>query len=128
MHVLITGATGFIGSSLAARLLDRGARVTCLARGKDGPERTRAAIADAAKGFGFAVDVSTVNVLPYDFAAVEREHGASLADLDAAWHCAAHMTFNMKKLREAIDFNVGGTVALVEMLSRVSRNKPRFYY
>jgi thioester reductase-like protein len=128
MHVLITGVTGFIGSSLAARLLDRGARVTCLARGADGPDRARKAIAEAAAGFSFKVDVSKVDVLPYDFALIERNHAAKLADLDAAWHCAAHMTFNMKKLREAIDFNVGGTVALVEMLARVAPKKPRFYY
>ena len=128
MHVLITGATGFIGSALAARLLERNARVTCLARGKDGPARTRQAVAEAARGFGFAVDPERIEVLPYDFAAVEAEHGATLADLDAVWHCAAHMTFNNKRLREALDFNVGGTVALVEMVARVARGRPRFYY
>ena len=127
MHVLVTGATGFIGSSLVARLLDRGAAVTCLARGDDGPDRTRRAVAEAASGFGFTVDPSRVTVLPYDFAAVEANHASRLADLDAVWHCAAHMTFNNKRLREAIDFNVGGTLALVEMVARVAR-KPRFYY
>ena len=132
MHVLVTGATGFIGSALAARLLDRGARVTCLARGEDGPERTRRAIAAAAAGFGFAVDPSRVAVLPYDLAALEATHASALADLDAAWHCAAHMTFSMRKLREALDANVGGTVALVQLLARLARGakgaKPRFYY
>lgn len=128
MHVLVTGATGFIGSSLVARLLNRGTRVTCLARGKDGPERARLAVAEAAEGFGFAVDPARIEVLPYDFAAVERDHAPALADLDAVWHCAAHMTFSNRKLREAMDFNVGGTLALVQMISRVAKGKPRFYY
>ena len=130
MHVLVTGATGFIGSALAARLLDRGAHVTCLARGEDGAERTRRAVAAAAAGFGFGgSDLSRLAVLPYDLSALETRHAAALADLDAAWHCAAHMTFSMRKLREAMDANVGGTVALVEMLARLARGaKPRFYY
>ena len=128
MHVLVTGATGFIGSSLVARLLDRGVRVTCLARGEDGPERARRAVAEAAAGFGFDVDPARVEVLPYDFAAVERDHAPALADLDAVWHCAAHMTFSNRKLREAMDFNVGGTLALVQMVSRVTGGKARFYY
>jgi nucleoside-diphosphate-sugar epimerase len=128
VHVLVTGASGFIGSSLAARLLDRGTRVTCLARGEDGPVRTRRAIAEAAAGFGFDVDPARVEVLPYDFGALESRHGSAIADLDAVWHCAAHMTFNMKKLRDALDFNVGGTVAFVETLSRACRKRPRFYY
>ncbi len=32
MHVLITGATGFVGSALARRLAGRGLRVTALVR------------------------------------------------------------------------------------------------
>jgi nucleoside-diphosphate-sugar epimerase len=128
VHVLVTGATGFIGSSLAARLLHRGARVTCLARGNDGATRTKSAIAEAIDGFGFSASADSVNVLPYDFAAIEAKHAADIADIDAIWHCAAHMTFNNKKLREAIDFNVGGTVALVQMLGRVATKRPRFYY
>jgi nucleoside-diphosphate-sugar epimerase len=127
VHVLVTGATGFIGSSLAARLLEHGARVTCLARGADGPKRTRDAVAAAAEGFGSTVDASLIEVLPYDLTALET-HAARLADLTAVWHCAAHMTFAPRKLREAIDVNVGGTVELVRQVARIAKQAPRFYY
>jgi len=127
VHVLVTGATGFIGSAISARLLDRGARVTCLARGADGEARTREAIAGAAAGFGFAVDASRLDVLPYDVDALDR-HAARLADLTAVWHCAAHMTFAYKKLREAMDVNVGGTVALVRQIAKIAKQSPRVYF
>ena len=127
MHVLVTGATGFIGSSIAAALLHRGAAVTCLARGADGSERTRRAVAKAAAGFGFTIDPSRIQVLPYEPAALERS-AAQLADLTAVWHCAAHMTFAYKKLRDAIDVNVGGAVQLVQQIGRLARNTPRFYF
>lgn len=127
MHVLVTGGTGFIGSSIAAALLDRGASVTCLARGADGPARTERAVAEAARGFGFTIDPARIKVLPYEPAAIDR-HAAELADLTAVWHCAAHMTFAYKKLRDAMDVNVGGAVALVQQVARLARNAPRFYF
>ena len=127
MHVLVTGATGFIGSSITAALLNRGASVTCLARGADGQERTLGAVTKAATGFGLAIDPSRIQVLPYERAALER-NAAQLADLTAVWHCAAHMTFAYKKLRDAIDVNVGGAVDLVQQIARYARNTPRFYF
>jgi nucleoside-diphosphate-sugar epimerase len=124
MHVLLTGVTGFIGSSLAARFLDRGWKVTCLARGEDRETRVRDTIREAAKGFGFTANADRVEVLPFEIAALGAKE---LSGVTAVWHCAAHMTFAYKKLREAIDFNVGGTHALYDRLAAHSP-EARFYY
>jgi nucleoside-diphosphate-sugar epimerase len=124
MQILITGATGFIGSTLAARFLHRGDRVTCLARGHDGPTRTRAKIEAAASGLGIPVSPDSVRVLPYDIAKLGADE---LSGIDALWHCAASMTFSSRKVREAIDVNVGGTRALYEVLAAYSPNAHFFY-
>ncbi|MEC3890988.1 AMP-binding protein [Nocardiopsis sp. LDBS1602] len=40
-HVLLTGATGYLGRHLVTALLDRGSRVTCLVRGRDDADAAR---------------------------------------------------------------------------------------
>ena len=50
--VLITGCTGFVGSAIAATLLGAGFRVLALSRNDADGERTRAAVREAAAGFG----------------------------------------------------------------------------
>jgi dihydroflavonol-4-reductase len=78
MHVLITGGTGFIGSRLALRLLDSGARVRVLARRNNtGEAETAAAL--VARGVEL-VDASVTD--PADLP-------AALAGVDWVFHLAA---------------------------------------
>ncbi|MEO8179307.1 MAG: SDR family oxidoreductase [Deltaproteobacteria bacterium] len=130
-NVLITGVTGFIGSCLAAALLARGGKVLCLVRGEARAERTLSRIEAAASGQGLELDAAwraRVEVAPYDLTVLEQEHAASLAELDVVWHLAAMLSFSSRKLRESMDFNVGGTHALYDLVRRCARGKPRFHY
>ena len=52
--VLITGATGFVGSALAANFLAHGARVLAVSR-ENGAPRAMRAVEAAAAGFGFGL-------------------------------------------------------------------------
>src|SRR4051812_46501999 len=103
--ILITGASGFIGSALAAAFLERGARVLCPARGDDADKRVRARVEASGVGLGTplaAAALSRLEVLPFDLARLAEDK--RIEDVTAAWHCAAHMTFSRKKLQEALDF------------------------
>jgi nucleoside-diphosphate-sugar epimerase len=97
MSVLLTGATGFVGMEVLARLLARGVRVHALVRGEDPETRLREAM-DLAGASG---DVSVVRG---DITApLEAPDG-----VDTVIHCAASVSFGLE-LEEARRINVGGT-------------------
>lgn len=135
--ILITGATGLVGSTLAAGFLQRGAEVVCLerpdSRRSDGAlERAKEKIAAAAKGFGTPLTDAMrekIHPVPYD---LDRLGSAEFADalrgVDLVWHCAAHMDFDVGQLEEAWSFNVLGTNAFYRLVQRACPKKPRFIF
>jgi UDP-glucose 4-epimerase len=98
-HALVTGGAGFIGSRLAAALLDRGAHVTVLdnlsvgRRDRVDP-RARLIVGDVR-----------------DAAAVS----AALADVDSIYHLAAQVTIrgSFERFYEDLDTNLMGTANLL---------------
>jgi dihydroflavonol-4-reductase len=93
MHVLVTGATGFLGSHVARRLVERGDDVRVLVRSSS----------DRSRLDGLDLDVAVGDVT--DRASVER----ALEGMDLVFHCAAVVEFGPRdpSFMEAI--NVGGT-------------------
>src|SRR5258705_13984154 len=80
--ILVTGATGFIGSRVVAHLLDRGFRnVRCLARASSDPARVNAMVSTRRTGGG--VEVIRGNLLS------REDCLAAVKDVTVIFHLAA---------------------------------------
>jgi thioester reductase-like protein len=128
-EVLLTGATGFIGSFLLADLLDRtSARVHCLVRARDeeeGAARLATALASARPGRSLPAD--RVVAVPGDLekpglgVCDERFHRLAAA-VEAVYHCGAFVNFAYP-YATLKPTNVGGTQEVIRLAS-AGRRKP----
>lgn len=130
--VLITGATGYVGSVLAATFLARSTPVVVLSRDDPDGERTESAILEAAKGFGLDIAhqiTQHLQVANVDFSDLEHCLPAELvADVQVAWHCAAEMSYSANKLASSFEVNVGYSTRLYRLLAKAAPQLQRFYY
>ncbi len=99
--VLVTGATGFLGSHLTRRLIGLGAHVDAWAS-----SRTRfSRLADVEGQFRFSlVDIR-------DFGLVQKS--IEQIQPDVIYHCAAYgVNYDEQEILSAVDVNVRGTAHL----------------
>jgi nucleoside-diphosphate-sugar epimerase len=108
--VFLTGATGFIGSRLAARLAARGDRLRCLVRGRSETaalERLGSELVE-----GELTDPATLT--------------RALEGVDLAYHLAAIYDVGVVDAASLERVNVGGTAAFLEAVERAGT--PRAVY
>lgn len=126
-HVLLTGATGFVGAFLCAELLARpDTTVTCLVRAADaeqGADRVRAALGS----YGLPVGPARLAVITGDLAqpllGLARTDFTALAeDVDAIYHCGAWVNF-VRPYWALKPANVGGTHEVLRLATQ-RRLKP----
>lgn len=108
--VFITGATGFIGASLARELLEQGCEVKALVR----PGSIKANLA------GLPIELHEGNLLDQD----SLEQG--LAGCDTLFHAAADYRLWTRNPKSMYDVNVGGTRSVLE--AALKRNLSRVVY
>lgn len=135
MHtVLITGATGFVGSALAATFLARSMRVIALVRDDPKGGRTRRAIDEASQGFGLSIASSMtthLQILNVDEVLLADNADSighpALAEVTEVWHCAAEMSYTPRSLTTSFKTNVGITCALYLAVNTYALRCRRFY-
>ena len=108
--VFLTGATGFIGASLAQELLEQGCEVKALVR--PGSIRTNLA--------GLPIELHEGDLLDQD----SLEQG--LAGCDTLFHAAADYRLWIRNPKSMYDVNVGGTRSVLE--AALKRNLSRVVY
>lgn len=135
--ILLTGVTGFVGSTLAAVLLKQGHRIIALSRKDQDGQRTRAKIKESYQGFfpaesedGLDALLSQVEVLPYDYAELRNhdQHREALRRVDIVWHSAAEMSFSFRKAVATFNGNVGMATGLYQLVAELAPQCQRFFY
>lgn len=122
--ILITGATGFVGSALAARFLADGQSLLCLSRNDESGERTRSAIQSAATGLSLHLKEDWkkhVRVAP------SRIDPALFSGISAVWNCAAEMGYSFKNLPQSLKQNVEFSVELFQAVAEGAPAGARFF-
>ncbi len=125
-HVLLTGATGFLGSYLLASLLPKAGKVTCIVRGTTIDEARaslRLHVEQAGPGLGItADDLAAIDVVLGDLSApglgLSADDSERLANsVDTIVHCGAwvHHLYSFSTLRSS---NVDATAELLRMALR----------
>jgi long-chain acyl-CoA synthetase len=126
MRVLLTGATGFVGMEVLARLIEReDTEVVALVRAAD-DERARARIEDVLRLLYEEPGdrASRVIAVPGDVASeklgLRRADRRLLGSVDAVIHCAASIAFDLP-LEEAMNINAAGTARMLDLAAEMPR-------
>ncbi|WP_288797623.1 thioester reductase domain-containing protein [uncultured Arsenicicoccus sp.] len=130
--VLLTGATGFVGSFLLAQLLDQTARdIVCLVRAED-PDHARRRLLEAGRGYGldFSGQLDRIQVVVADLSAENFGLTSSqLTDLAARtseiFHNAAEVKWSTSYDRLA-PANVDGTLQILRFATQEATKPVHF--
>ena len=126
MAILLTGATGYIGSYLAAGLLEQhGESLNLLVRAEDAQEAQRRLWRSLQLHFDFSVFrehlTARIRIFCGDltsprFGLNDEEYELLVASTDSVLHCAASL--NRKSERSCLNVNLRGTLEVIQLARR----------
>jgi thioester reductase-like protein len=121
-RILLTGATGFLGSHLTSRLLRDGHWVSVIARGsKAGSARDR--VQEVLRDFE-ETRLENLEVFEGDMGLPglglnQADTARILTSTDEVWHSAASLSFLPEDRDDIFRMNVGGTRHILELVERI---------
>jgi nucleoside-diphosphate-sugar epimerase len=120
-HIFITGATGFLGSNLASRLLEIGHHVTALARGSKNSS-AEARVKDVLRDVGTSqferLSVFEGDISHPGLGLNEATKKQVVAWTDETWHCAASLSFQQEDREQIFRMNVDGTRHVLDFVKQ----------
>ena len=124
--IFLTGATGFLGSHLASRLLEEGNQLYVLARSnRNVPAEER--VVEVLRDVGPA-NFENLHVFEGDISLPRLGLGEAATEritssVDEVWHCAASLSFQQEDREEIFRMNVGGMRNVLELVERTLRRR-----
>lgn len=133
--VFITGATGFIGSHLAAKLIESGYKVFALVREKDmihPRDRLLQAILKVNKSLQITHD-NLIHILGdmtgETMGWITQIKDNYKGDIDEIWHLAAIFEIKKHKKEEVEDVNINGVKKIINFVNTINKDKkPRYFH
>lgn len=131
-NVFVTGATGFLGSHLAFRLLEQGHHVQALARSsKNTSARTRveetlqsvAGSAELLKPHLARLDVIEGDISQPSLGMNDEARQQMITSTAEVWHCAASLSFSEEDREEIFRMNIGGTEHLLSLVEQTTTRR-----
>jgi len=107
MATLVTGATGFIGSHIAKKLVEKGEHVKVLLRKSS--KTTNIDDIDVERVYGDVIDVNSIN--------------EALKGCDTLYHTAGVASFRKEDYQKMEDINIGGTFNILNEALKVGVKK-----
>ena len=121
-NIFLTGATGFIGSHLTARLLSDGHHLKALARpSKNFSARDRVEKIVTAAG---VTRFENLHVLEGDISLAhlglsDAARAEVISSTEEVWHCAASLSFEQQDRAEIFRMNVNGTRHILDLVKEL---------
>jgi nucleoside-diphosphate-sugar epimerase len=125
-NVLVTGATGFLGSHITARLLQDGCRVTALARASKSAsprERVETVLEEVGVSHFDHLEVIEGDISLPELGLSQFAKEQVLSSTDEVWHCAASLSFQQEDREEIFRMNVDGTRNVVDFVKQMPRRR-----
>lgn len=124
--LLLTGVSGFLGSVLAASLLEAGdCRILSLSPDDESGKAARGTVADVLSDLGAdAALAERIEPITADLLDAASLGCLDLSGVDEVWHVAARMSYAVDRFAETMDFNVNGSARLMTAVPASAR----FYY
>ena len=119
--VFVTGATGFLGSHLAARLLREGYHVTALVRGaRNASPRSRVeeVLREAGTPRFENLEVVEGDISLPGLGLQDTVRKQILSHVKEVWHCAASLSFEQENREEIFRMNVDGTRNVLDLVKQ----------
>jgi thioester reductase-like protein len=124
--IFLTGATGFLGSHLTARLLLEGREVKVLARSsKDlcAKDRVEAALRDVGVKHFENLTVIEGDISLPGLGLNDRVRHEIALSVEEVWHCAASLSFQEENRADIFQMNVDGTRQVLDLVKMVPTHR-----
>ena len=124
--VFLTGATGFLGSHLTARLLLDGHRVKVLARSSkntSAEDRVHQILRDVGVGRFENLTVLEGDIGLANLGLTAELRKELISSIEEIWHCAASLSFQEEDRDQIFRMNVDGTVHVLDLVKMLPTHR-----